>query len=549
MQYCDGGDLMRRMHRQQGVLFILSWFVQISLGLKYIHDRKHITGNFFFFFFFFSKNGMVAKLVDFGIARCSPSGGAHCPEKHPGLFESNNLHQLVLKLCQGQFAPISPRFAHDPQALVSQLFEPKIQKARFQGKCLPRSRLAAPIKRKEMLCRNEWRPPAEPRSLYLYIKIVQRPKLAAVHGHYDYYYAQLDMLRRRAHEPSYCWVPQEDPGVEGNYNQEESHTVHHQVNAEHFYFLRPAEYLQGKSKGLCPSYAESDHNQRQKLRSNGEESRCQELQIRRNKTKNRLETYHNDMKEIKKKMRRQLLYTRTRLVAESKFLPIRGVKLEIGLNQCTSDENTLQEEEWVCKMKTLTFEDGMKLKEYKCVKEYEDYTDKAFEELCCPEAELFIQDTGAAAGNGRQWDVRAPQTAGDDGCGNTVSSSGGRGIVTEGVPENRRRWRQEAPGTLMSTLAAAHLTSSSFSASEGELVGTLKQWLPKEDEGNVEMAFGIEVDKEQPRYDDDDDDDDDTNENIRKNPIYQEQEDLIINQTELPEVKKNLVEINIQMTV
>lgn len=35
-------------------------------------------------------------------------------------------------------------------------------------------------------------------------------------------------------------------------------------------------------------------------------------------------------------------------------------------------------------------------------------------------------------------------------------------------------------------------------------VGTLKQWLPKEDEGNVEMAFGIEVDKEQPRYDDDD---------------------------------------------
>lgn len=41
--------------------------------------------------------------------------------------------------------------------------------------------------------------------------------------------------------------------------------------------------------------------------------------------------------------------------------------------------------------------------------------------------------------------------------------------MTEGVPENRRRWRQEAPGTLMSTLAAAHLTSSSFSASEGEL--------------------------------------------------------------------------------
>lgn len=36
--------------------------------------------------------------------------------------------------------------------------------------------------------------------------------------------------------------------------------------------------------------------------------------------------------------------------------------------------------------KTVTFEDGMKLKEYKCVKEYEEYTDKAFEELCGPEA-------------------------------------------------------------------------------------------------------------------------------------------------------------------
>ena len=34
--------------------------------------------------------------------------------------------------------------------------------------------------------------------------------------------------------------------------------------------------------------------------------------------------------------------------------------------------------------------------------------------------------------------------------------------------------------------------------------GTLEQWLPKEDEGNMKMASGIEVDKEQPRSDDDD---------------------------------------------
>lgn len=35
---------------------------------------------------------------------------------------------------------------------------------------------------------------------------------------------------------------------------------------------------------------------------------------------------------------------------------------------------------------TLTFEDGLRFKECKYVKEHEDYTDKAFEKLCCPEA-------------------------------------------------------------------------------------------------------------------------------------------------------------------
>lgn len=35
---------------------------------------------------------------------------------------------------------------------------------------------------------------------------------------------------------------------------------------------------------------------------------------------------------------------------------------------------------------TLTFEDGMKLKENKCIKESDDYTDEAFEKLCCSEA-------------------------------------------------------------------------------------------------------------------------------------------------------------------
>ncbi|XP_045331038.1 serine/threonine-protein kinase Nek5 isoform X1 [Leopardus geoffroyi] len=663
MEYCDGGDLMKRIHRQRGVLFsedqILSWFVQISLGLKYIHDRKILHRDIKAQNIFLSKNGMVAKLGDFGIARVlnnsmelartcigtpyylSPEICQNkpynnktdiwslgcvlyelCTLKHP--FEGNNLHQLVLKICQAHFAPISPRFSHDLQALVSQLFEvsprdrpsinsilkrpflenliaryltpevmheefnhsithkarslasqppgkgiqdSKIQKARFQGKCLPRSRISVPVKRKEILHRNEWRPPAGAQKP-IAIKMVERPKLPALCGHYDYYYAQLDVLRKRTHEPSYHCVPPKDSGVEENYKQEESHSPSPgQWPAE--YLQRRFEAQQYKLKvekqlGLRPSSAEPNHNQRQELRSNGEESRFQELQIRRNKMKEQeywkqleeiRQQYHNDMKEIRKKMGSELeedskISYKTYLVKKSD-LPVpqeapqeeapvqdierdlkqirvqtikesnipeqnckakRGVKFEISLNQCISDEETLQEEEVTdVRNETLTFEDDMKLKEY------EDYTDKAFEKLCCPEAELFIQDTGAAAENRRQWDARAPQTllammaAGDmtSTCSTLLGGEStlvqcGQGIVTEGVPENRKQWRHEVPGALMNALAAARLTSSSFSANEGELVGTLKQWLPREDEGNVGMAPGIEVDEEQPRSDDDD---------------------------------------------
>uniref|UniRef100_A0A667FEL0 non-specific serine/threonine protein kinase n=1 Tax=Lynx canadensis TaxID=61383 RepID=A0A667FEL0_LYNCA len=657
MEYCDGGDLMKRIHRQRGVLFsedqILSWFVQISLGLKYIHDRKILHRDIKAQNIFLSKNGMVAKLGDFGIARVlnnsmelartcigtpyylSPEICQNkpynnktdiwslgcvlyelCTLKHP--FEGNNLHQLVLKICQAHFAPISPRFSHDLQALISQLFEvsprdrpsinsilkrpflenliaryltpevmheefnhgithkarslasqppgkriqdSKIQKARFQAKCLPRSRISVPVKRKEILHRNEWRPPAGAQKP-IAIKMVERPKLPALCGHYDYYYAQLDVLRKRTHEPSYHCVPPKDSGVEENYKQEESHSPSPgQWPAE--YLQRRFEAQQYKLKvekqlGLRPSSAEPNHNQRQELRSNGEESRFQELQIRRNKMKEQeywkqleeiRQQYHNDMKEIRKKMGSELeedskISYKTYLVKKSD-LPVpqeapqeeapvqdierdlkqirvqtikesnipeqnckakRGVKFEISLNQCISDEKTLQEEEVTdVRNETLTFEDDMKLKEY------EDYTDKAFEKLCCPEAELFIQDTGAAAENRRQWDARAPQTllammaAGDMTSTCSTLLGGGQGIVTEGVPENRKQWRHEVPGALMNALAAARLTSSSFSANEGELaVGTLKQWLPREDEGNVGMAPGIEVDEEQPRLDDDD---------------------------------------------
>uniref|UniRef100_A0A9L0S465 non-specific serine/threonine protein kinase n=1 Tax=Equus caballus TaxID=9796 RepID=A0A9L0S465_HORSE len=663
MEYCDGGDLMKRINRQRGVLFsedqILSWFVQISLGLKHIHDRKILHRDIKAQNIFLSKNGMVAKLGDFGIARVlnnsmelartcvgtpyylSPEICQNkpynnktdiwslgcvlyelCTLRHP--FEGNNLHQLVLKICQAHFPPISPRFSHDLQSLISQLFkvsprdrpsintilkrpflenliakfltpeviqqefshtlirrarspasrpagkmvqDSKIQKVRFQGKCPPRSRISEQIKRKQVLRRNEWRPPAgnqKPVS----IKRVERPKLAAVCGHYDFYYAQLDLLRKRAQEPNYHHVPQKNTRVEENYSQEESHSPPpNQWPAE--YLQRKLEAQQYKLKvekqlGLRPSSAEPNHNQRQTLRSNGEEPRFQELQFRRNEMKEQeywkqleeiRQQYHNDMKEIRKKIgsepediERNLKQIRLQNIKESKiperkYKAKKGVKFEINLDKCISDEKILQEEEAMDILnETLTFEDGLRFKECKYVKEHEDYTDKAFEKLCCPEAELFIQDA-AAAENRTQWDAGAPQTvlqrmAAADATSTCSampegSSLDGQVIVIEGVPENRKQWRREAPGTLMRVLAAAHLTSSSFSADEGEFVGALKPRLPKEEEGKVELASGTEVDEEQldPRSDDDDTNFEESEDELR-NEVVESLEKLAVSKEE-----------------
>ncbi|XP_036312392.1 serine/threonine-protein kinase Nek5 isoform X1 [Pipistrellus kuhlii] len=687
MEYCDGGDLMKRIYRQRGVLFsedqILSWFVQISLGLKHIHDRKILHRDIKTQNIFLSKNGVVAKLGDFGIARdlnnstelaqtcigtpyyLSPEICQNkpynnktdiwslgcvlyelCTLRHP--FEGNNLHQLALKICQAHFAPVSPRFSCDLQSLISQLFKVspqdrpsinsvlkrpflenliakhltpeviqkefnptligrtrssvsqsagkmvqdfKIQKMRFQGKCLPRSRMSVPNNTKDIVHGCEWRPPAgaqKPTS----IKMVERPtKHAGVCGHYDYFYAQLDLLRKRYHEPHYHHVSHKDTRVKENYSQEE--------NSSQSPGQWPAEYLQRKFEaqqyklkvekqlGLRPSSAEPNHK-RQEPRSNGEEPRFQELLFRRNKMKEQeywkqleeiRQQYHNDMKEIRKKMgsereedstisHKTYLVKKSNLsihqetpeeeapvqgierelkkiqnikeskIPEQKYKAKRGVKFEINLDKCISEENILEEEEAIDILnETLTFEDGMKLKENKCIKDHEDYTDEAFEKLCS-EAELFIQDAAAAAEDRKQWDAGAPRTllqmmaAADVTSTCSTRPEDGQVMVASGIPENRKRWRQEAPDTLLGLLAAAHLTSSSFSAKEGEFVGALKQWLPKENEEKVEMASGIEEDKElpEPRSHDDDVDDDNDDDDDDDDTNFEESEDELRNE-------------------
>ncbi|CAF4224693.1 unnamed protein product, partial [Adineta steineri] len=72
MDFCDGGDLHSRILQQRGILFkedqILDWFVQITLALKHVHDRKVLHRDIKSQNIFLTSDGL-AKLGDFGISK------------------------------------------------------------------------------------------------------------------------------------------------------------------------------------------------------------------------------------------------------------------------------------------------------------------------------------------------------------------------------------------------------------------------------------------------------------------------------------------------
>ncbi|XP_045910734.1 serine/threonine-protein kinase Nek5-like isoform X2 [Micropterus dolomieu] len=162
MEYCDGGDLMKKINMQRGVAFteeqIVDWFVQICLGLKHIHDRKILHRDIKAQNIFLTSGGMKAKLGDFGIARmlnntmelartCVGTPYYLSPEicesrpynnktdiwslgcvlyelcalRHP--FEGSSLRQLVSKICRGRYNPVPSRYSYDLRLLVTQLFK------------------------------------------------------------------------------------------------------------------------------------------------------------------------------------------------------------------------------------------------------------------------------------------------------------------------------------------------------------------------------------------------------------------------------------------
>ncbi|XP_044524884.1 serine/threonine-protein kinase Nek5 [Gracilinanus agilis] len=696
MEYCDGGDLMKRISRQHGVLFdedqILGWFVQISLGLKHIHDRKILHRDIKTQNIFLSNNEMVAKLGDFGIARVlnntmefaqtcvgtpyylSPEICQNkpynnktdiwslgcvlyelCTLRHP--FEGASLHQLVLKICRARFDPISPRFSSDLQTLITQLFKisprdrpsvnsilkkpflekliakylapavmqeefshtimhrkrppaaqpftnqvqgPIMQKKRFQGNHPPKSKILMPSKRQKLLPRKQWIPPSTQKPVLHQSpqkKVVGKPVVAPGCRLYGHFYAQLDILEKRAYDPRYQYVSEIDRRVDRYYKQKEGYaSPPSQWPAE--YLQRRLEAQQYKLKvekqlGLRPSSAEPN-NQLQVEERKREQPKFQDLQLKRNEIKQEeyrkqleeiRQQYHNDMKAIRRKVGRgleedsnlshktyfvkqrnththqdepeedterkleqiRLQSKQERKMLEQKYKVKGGIKFEINLNKCITDENTVQGEEEIDALnETLTFEDGMKLKENKLIKEGEDDTDQNFEKIYCPETAADKQDV-VPGEKRRHWSVRAPRTLLQriekaditSACSSTAGD--GQVIITEDSSENRKQWKHESPGTLMNMLAAAELATDSFSANEQEFVESLKQWLPSDElEGKVEPTSDTDMDDEQveSRSDDDDTNFEESEDELR-NEVVESLEKLAISKEEEEEEERS----------
>uniref|UniRef100_A0A6I8NUS0 non-specific serine/threonine protein kinase n=1 Tax=Ornithorhynchus anatinus TaxID=9258 RepID=A0A6I8NUS0_ORNAN len=372
MEYCDGGDLMRRINSQRGVLFseeqILGWFVQISLGLKHIHDRKILHRDIKAQNIFLSHNGMVAKLGDFGIARVlnntmelartcvgtpyylSPEICQNkpynnktdiwslgcvlyelCTLRHP--FEGNSLHQLVLKICQARFNPISPMFSSDLRLLISQLFKVTPRDRPSVNSILKKpflEKLIAQFLTPEVSCSC-----TTPAHQSAQGRAVERAEAARMGGHYDHYHAQLDILQKRPDELDCQDGSQIDRRMEEYYKHKER-WVPPPAQWPADYLQRKFEAQQYKLKvekqlGLRPSSAEPTPNQRLNLDRKGDQPKCQKPQSRKNVVKEEeyrkqleeiRQQYHSDVKEIRRKVGRGLESS----IQQSRSLPTRSLK-------------------------------------------------------------------------------------------------------------------------------------------------------------------------------------------------------------------------------
>ncbi|KFR17162.1 Serine/threonine-protein kinase Nek5, partial [Opisthocomus hoazin] len=519
MEYCDGGDLMKRINMQHGVLFdedqILSWFVQISLGLKHIHDKKVLHRDVKAQNIFLSNNGKVAKLGDFGIARQlnSTMELAHtcvgtpyylspeicenrpynnktdiwslgcvlyelCALKHPVIltvrfllfplmkFEGNSLHQLVLKICRGHFHPVSPNYSYDLRILISQLF-----------KISPRDRpsinsiLRKPFLQKLVL---KYLPPEEELS-----------------------HTVIHTKRPSASQPGAKMMQEIEERCKGaaEYLQRRFEAQQYKIKVE-------------KQLGLRPSSADAYHDQIQQQKTK-EEHLKNHQQALSGKNEMKEQEYLKQLQKIREEYHNNIKEFRFRAgVVQG------GIKFEINLDVCVPEEDSIQEAEVLDKLsEALTFVDGENLKE-KFVEVYEDHMDRALEELSVHQTES--NDTDDTKENRKHWQAGAPQTLLNflaDADVTSVSPTmaenelADRALLPEDIPENRKQWKQTPPGTLLNFLAKAELSNDSFIRLEEEIEGRLTMLLPKEkkeDYAETYSAVAVDEGTLEPRSDDED---------------------------------------------
>ncbi|XP_028320352.1 serine/threonine-protein kinase Nek3 isoform X2 [Gouania willdenowi] len=181
MEYCRGGDLLRRIQQQKTTCFtlddILRWFTQMCAGAMYIHDMRVLHRDLKSKNIFLTDNGTI-KLGDFGSACVlnSPKAYAHtyvgtpyyvapeiwenkpynnksdvwslgcvlyelCTLRHPVLaldltskhsqtlltmhsyFQASSWKNLILKVCRGSYPPLPKHLPYELQHLLKQMFK------------------------------------------------------------------------------------------------------------------------------------------------------------------------------------------------------------------------------------------------------------------------------------------------------------------------------------------------------------------------------------------------------------------------------------------
>ncbi|XP_072900088.1 serine/threonine-protein kinase Nek5-like isoform X3 [Hemitrygon akajei] len=598
MEYCDGGDLMHRVNMQQGVWFeedqVLDWFVQICLGLKHIHDRKILHRDIKTQNIFLCNNGKSAKLGDFGIARtlnntmelahtCIGTPYYLSPEicenrpynnktdiwslgcvlyelstlNHP--FEGTNLHQLVVKICKGHYAPIHPRYSYDLRILLAQLFKvnprdrpsinsilkkpflekrirkylsPELLKEEFshtvihgrksssprptkttprpapkiqKGKCDVKKPMKQCVNKKLLPAHCRWKPAGvvnRPNIKQFNHLSPVKPQSPKSDGRYGHYHGYLDYLENRRNEHLASPVPNFNCLIEDHRQRVNHDAIQWPHVAHEQYIQRKMEAQQYKIKvekqlGIRPPSSDPSSHRKQ----------YPDVQARQ----------HSDEKGKKKGTNDEEYCQQLKEIRQQYQYEVKEIKEKIEEQEVIEEElkqmrfhHPLESEEVEQEHKGgIKFEirlDGELHHEDSQQKEELDLLNKR---LTHKEGNNLKQKKWQFIEAGSFMDDLASKTLEVTSSHMEATSAVDRVIVMEAdVSRNRNQWELKRPDTLLNALMAAELSSVGLTVSADNIDGKSTPLRPTEENSDSESnsVSDIEIDNErlEPRSDDDD---------------------------------------------